>query len=130
MKNLQKMGGIAALYAGAAYVVGMLGFGLIVGWPDDPVQQMAVLMDNQVSLHILYLIVYQVWAIVSGCPGAGALRAVEGRLAGNDADSDRHRDDLGHRGHCQRHDLEYRHGHCRRSLWPRPGSSYDGLVGD
>jgi hypothetical protein len=64
MKKLQKMGGIAALYAGAAYVVGMLGFGLIVGWPDDPVQQMAVLMNSQVSLHILYLIVYQVWAIV------------------------------------------------------------------
>ncbi len=34
MKNLQKMGGIAALYAGAAYVVGMLGFLLIVGWDD------------------------------------------------------------------------------------------------
>jgi Domain of unknown function (DUF4386) len=64
MKNLQKMGGIAALYAGAAYVVGMLGFGLIVGWPDDPVQQMAVLMNSQVSLHMLYLVVYQVWAIV------------------------------------------------------------------
>jgi len=63
MKNLQKMGGIAALYAGAAYVVGMLGFGLIVGWPDDPGQQMAVLVNSQVSLHILYLIVYQVWAI-------------------------------------------------------------------
>ena len=62
MKNLQKMGGIAALYAGAAYIVGMLGFLLIVGWPDDPVQQVAVLVDNQVTQHILYVIVYQVWA--------------------------------------------------------------------
>jgi hypothetical protein len=36
MKNLQKMGGIAALYAGAAYVVGMVGFlcylGLLYAW--------------------------------------------------------------------------------------------------
>ena len=63
MKNLQKVGGIAALYAGAAYVVGMLGFVLIVGWPDDPVKQMAVLMDNQISMHMLYLIVYQIWSL-------------------------------------------------------------------
>jgi hypothetical protein len=63
MKNLQKMGGIAALYAGAAYVVGMMGFLLIVGWPDDPVEQVAVLVDNQVIQQILYLIVYQVWAV-------------------------------------------------------------------
>jgi uncharacterized protein DUF4386 len=63
MKNLQKMGGIASLYAGLAYVVGMVGFLLVVGWPDDPVKQVAVLVDNQVSQHILTLIVYQVWAI-------------------------------------------------------------------
>lgn len=63
MKNLQKMGGIAALYAGVAFIVGMLGFLLVVGWPDDPVQQVAVLVNNQVSLHILYVIVYQVWAV-------------------------------------------------------------------
>ena len=61
--NLQKMGGIAALYEGAAYIVGMLGFLLVVGWPDDPVKQMAVLMENQVSMHMLYVIVYQVFAI-------------------------------------------------------------------
>lgn len=63
MKNLQKMGGIAALYAGAAYIVGMVGFLLVVGWPDDPVAQVAVLVQNQVSLHILHLIVYVVWAV-------------------------------------------------------------------
>ena len=63
MKNLQKMGGIAALYAGLAYVVGMMGFIIIVGWPDDPVEQVAVLVDHQVVQHILYLIVYQAWAI-------------------------------------------------------------------
>jgi uncharacterized membrane protein len=41
----------------------MLGFLLVVGWPDDPVQQVAVLVNNQVSLHILYVILYQIWAV-------------------------------------------------------------------
>lgn len=63
MKNLQKLGGMAALYTGVAYIVGMLGFLLIVGWPDDPVQQVAVLVNNQVTQHILYLIVYQILAV-------------------------------------------------------------------
>jgi hypothetical protein len=63
MKTLQKMGGFAALYAGVAYIVGMIGFLLVVGWPDDPVQQVNVLVNNQVTQHILYLIVYQIWAI-------------------------------------------------------------------
>lgn len=63
MKNLQKMGGFAALYTGVAYIVGIMGFLLVVGWPDDPAQQVAVLVNNQVSLHILYLIVYQVLAV-------------------------------------------------------------------
>lgn len=63
MKNLQKLGGMAALYAGIAYIVGMLGFLFIVGWPDDPSQQVAVLVSNQVTQHILYVIVYQIWAV-------------------------------------------------------------------
>lgn len=63
MKNLQKLGGMAALYTGVAYIVGMLGFLLIVGWPDDPSQQVAVLVNNQVTQHILYLIVYQILAV-------------------------------------------------------------------
>jgi hypothetical protein len=53
MKNLQEMGGIAELYSGAAYVVGMVGFLLLVGWPDDPVQQVATMVDNQAVLYIL-----------------------------------------------------------------------------
>jgi hypothetical protein len=63
MKNLQKMGGIAALYQGAAYVVGMVGFLLVVGWPDDAVQQVALMVDNQAFLYIMHLIVYVVWAV-------------------------------------------------------------------
>jgi len=63
VKNLQKMGGVAALYAGAAYVAGMLGFLLIIGWPDDPASQVIVLVNNRAVLHVLYLIVYQAWAV-------------------------------------------------------------------
>jgi len=63
MKKLQKMGGIAALYSGLAYVVGMVGFLVLVGWPEDPVQQVAIMVDNQAVLYILYLIVYVIWAV-------------------------------------------------------------------
>ena len=63
MNDLQKMGGIAALYEAAAYVVGILGFLLVVGWPDSPAEQVVVLVDNQVSMHILYLITYQIFAV-------------------------------------------------------------------
>ena len=64
MKTLQKFGGFAALYAGIAYIVGMIGFLLVVGWPEDPVQQVNVLVNNQSAQHMLYLIVYQIWAVV------------------------------------------------------------------
>ena len=63
MKTWQKSGGFAALYAGIAYIVGMIGFLLVVGWPDDPVQQVNVLVNHQVAQHMLYLIVYQIWAV-------------------------------------------------------------------
>jgi hypothetical protein len=63
MKNLQKLGGMAALYAGIAYIIGMLGFLFIVGWPDDPSQQVTVLVNNQITQHVLYLIVYQILAV-------------------------------------------------------------------
>ena len=64
MKTLQKIGGFAALYAGIAYIVGVVGFLLVVGWPEDPVQQVNVLMNHQVAQHMLYLIVYKIWAVV------------------------------------------------------------------
>ena len=64
MKTFQKFGGFAALYAGIAYIVGMIGFILVVGWPDDPLQQVNVLVNHQVAQHILYFVVYQIWAVV------------------------------------------------------------------
>jgi hypothetical protein len=63
MKNLQKMGGIAALYEAAAYVVAMAGVLLVadVSSVADPVQKVAMLAENQALLTILHLISYVVW---------------------------------------------------------------------
>jgi len=63
MKNLQKMGGIAALYETAAYIVGMIGFLTVVDVSSvaDPIQKVALMADNQAFLSILHLIVYVAW---------------------------------------------------------------------
>jgi hypothetical protein len=65
MKNLQKIGGIAALYEGLAYVVGMVGFLLVVDVSGvvDPVKKVALMVDNLAFLYIMHLIVYVVWAV-------------------------------------------------------------------
>ena len=65
MKNLQKMGGIAALYEAAAYLIAMVGYLLVLGTLDDvdPVQKVASLVDNQAFLYILNLIGYIVFGI-------------------------------------------------------------------
>lgn len=64
MKGLQKMGGIAALYEGAAYIVGMVFFLSVVDVSSvaDPVQKIALMADNLVSLYIMHLLIYVVWA--------------------------------------------------------------------
>jgi len=63
MKNLQKMGGIAALFAAAATLIGLVGYILVLGTLDDvdPVQQVASLVDNQAFIYILNLIAYVFW---------------------------------------------------------------------
>jgi hypothetical protein len=63
MKYSQKMGGIAALYAGAAYIVGMVGFLLVVDVSGvvDPAQKVALMVDNMTFLYIMYLIIYVIW---------------------------------------------------------------------
>jgi hypothetical protein len=65
MKNLQKIGGIAALYSSAALLFAMVGYLLIVGTLDvtDPVEKVAQLVDNQAFLYILNLIAYVLWGI-------------------------------------------------------------------
>jgi hypothetical protein len=63
MKNLQKIGGIAALFAAAATLIGLVGYILVLGTLDDvdPVQQVASLVDNQAFIYILNLIAYVFW---------------------------------------------------------------------
>ncbi len=65
MKSLQKMGGIAALYEAAAYIVGMIGLLAVVDVSGvaDPVQKVALMAENLAFLYILHLIVYVVWGI-------------------------------------------------------------------
>ncbi len=66
MKNLQKIGGIAALYSAAAFLFAMVGYLLIVGTlgVTDPPEKVAQLVDNQAFLYILNLIAYVIWGIV------------------------------------------------------------------
>ncbi len=60
MKKLQKIGGIAALFLAAAYLIAMVGYLLVLGTlaDVDPVQQVASLVDNQAFIYILNLIAY------------------------------------------------------------------------
>lgn len=66
MKNLQKMGGFAALYSGAALLVAMVGFLVVVDilGVTDPLQKVAQLVENQAFLYFLNLISYVFWGII------------------------------------------------------------------
>ena len=66
MKNLQKLGGFAALYSAAALLFAMVGYLLIVGTLNvtDPVEKVVQLVENQSFLYILNLIAYVIWGIV------------------------------------------------------------------
>lgn len=66
MKNLQKAGGFAALYSGAALLVAMVGFLVVVDvlGVTDPLQKVAQLVENQASLYFLNLISYVIWGII------------------------------------------------------------------
>ena len=56
MRSLQKWGGVAALYEAAAYVVGIVGFLFVVDVSavTDPIEQVALLADNQLVLSALH----------------------------------------------------------------------------
>jgi hypothetical protein len=65
MKNLQKMGGVAALYEAAVYVLAMLFFLIVVDYSSvvDPVEKVALLVDNQTVMYIMYLLSYVFFSI-------------------------------------------------------------------
>jgi hypothetical protein len=65
MKDLQKMGGLAALYEAAAYAVAIVYFLFIVDYASitDPLQKVKLLVDNQLSMYVMHLFVYVVFGI-------------------------------------------------------------------
>jgi len=67
MKNLQKIGGVAALIGAAAWVVGIgLGFTILAPYVSgelDSLQEVAFLADNQGIVYIWNLIIYVVFSV-------------------------------------------------------------------
>ncbi len=63
MTQLQKWGGAAALYEALAYVVGIVGFVLVVNISEiaDPIQRVAAMAEHQGVLSLLHLVVYVAW---------------------------------------------------------------------
>jgi hypothetical protein len=62
----QKVGGLAALYLAAAYIVAMPYFIVFVKYQDvvDPAEKVAMLVGNHVSMQVMYLITYVILGIV------------------------------------------------------------------
>jgi len=65
MNNLQKLGGLAALYEAIAYIAGMVFFIGVVNYiaVEDPIQKVALLVDNQGMMTLINLIIYVVFGI-------------------------------------------------------------------
>lgn len=65
MKDLQKMGGVAALYEAVAYVVGIVFFIFLVDSSSvvDPVEKVVLLVDNQALMYLITLIIYVVFGV-------------------------------------------------------------------
>jgi len=66
MRRQQKVGGLAALYLAAAYLVAMPFFLVIVKYQDvvDPAEKLALLAGNQGSMRVMYLITYVIFGLV------------------------------------------------------------------
>ena len=62
----QKVGGLAALYLAVAYVAAMPYFLLFVKYQGvtDPVEKLALLVNNHGSMRVMYLISYVIFGIV------------------------------------------------------------------
>ena len=62
----QKVGGLAALYLAAAYVVAMPYFLAFVKYPsvEDPAEKVALLVDHHDSMRFMYLVTYVIFGIV------------------------------------------------------------------
>ena len=65
MNNLQKIGGIAALYLAAAYLVGIVLFLFVLDYPNivDPAQKVALVVDQQMVIYSTNLILYVIFGV-------------------------------------------------------------------
>lgn len=65
MNNLQKMGGFAALYLAAAYLLGLGLFMVVLDYPNivDPAQRVALLVDKQMVIFSTNLIMYVIFGV-------------------------------------------------------------------
>jgi hypothetical protein len=65
MKNLQKMGGIAALYLAVAYLTGIVLFLFVLDYPSitEPAKKVALLVDKQLVFYITNLLLYVIFGV-------------------------------------------------------------------
>jgi len=66
MKTLQKLGGLAALYLGAAYLVGIVLFLVVLDYPSitDPAQKVALLVEKQMVIFVTNLLMYVFFGVI------------------------------------------------------------------
>ena len=78
MNNLQRIGGVAALFEAAIYISAFVFFGVFWGYPvgADNIQKFAFLADNQTILSIVNLCMY----VIFGCFLAVLVIALHQRL--------------------------------------------------
>ena len=65
MRNLQKLGGIAALYMALAYLMGIVLFLFVLDYPSmvDPAQRVSLLVNNQIIIYVTNLMLYVIFGI-------------------------------------------------------------------
>jgi len=66
MKTLQKLGGLAALYLAAAYLVGIVLFLVVLDYPSitDPAQKVALLVEMQMVTFVTNLLMYVFFGVI------------------------------------------------------------------
>lgn len=63
---MQKLAGAAALYAGVAYIVGFVLWGVVLAYSSDlaPALKLASFVENQALWYFLNLTVYVIWGLL------------------------------------------------------------------
>ena len=128
----QKVGGLAALYLAAAYVVAMPYFLLFVKYPSvvDPAEKVALLVADHDSMRVMYLITYVIFGIVL----AVLALALHARLKDGAPTLAQAATAVGLIWACrargERDDLQRRRGGGRRTPRHQSGSGRGGLAGD